>query len=59
MVASTDKTLENISTRMDIFASDIKNLYNFNKMVESQLTQLAAIVPPLEKGKISGQPEDL
>jgi hypothetical protein len=44
---------------MDIFASDIKNLYNFNKMVESQLTQLAAIVPPLEKGKISGQPEDL
>jgi hypothetical protein len=28
-------------------------------MIESQLAQLAAVVPPLEKGKIPGQPEDL
>ena len=58
-VASTDKTLETISTRMDAFASAIKNQHNFNKMIESQLAQLAAAVPPLEKGKISGQSEDL
>jgi hypothetical protein len=59
-VASTNKTLETISTRMDAFASTIKNQHSFNKMVESQLAQLAATIPPLEKkGKISGQPEDL
>jgi hypothetical protein len=32
-IASTDKTLETISTRIDVFASAIKNLYNFNKMI--------------------------
>jgi septal ring factor EnvC (AmiA/AmiB activator) len=53
-VASTDKTLETISTRMDAFASAIKNQHIFNKMIESQLAQLAAAVPPLEKGKILG-----
>jgi hypothetical protein len=58
-VASTNKTLENISTRMDTFASAIKNQHNFNKMIESQLAQLAAAVSPLEKSKILGQLEDL
>jgi hypothetical protein len=58
-VASTDKTLENISTRMDTFASTIKNQHHFNKMIESQLAQLAAAIPPPEKGKIPGQPKDL
>jgi septal ring factor EnvC (AmiA/AmiB activator) len=53
-VASTDKTLETISTRMDVFASAIKNQHNFNKTIESQLAQLAATVPPLEQGKILG-----
>ena len=28
-------------------------------MIESQIAQLAAVVPPTNKGKISGQPEDL
>jgi hypothetical protein len=37
MVASTDKILENISTRMDVFTSTIKNQHNFNKIIESQL----------------------
>jgi hypothetical protein len=58
-VASTDKTLETISTRMDVFASTIKNQHSFNKMIESQLAQLAATVPPLGKDKIPGQPKDL
>jgi uncharacterized coiled-coil protein SlyX len=53
-VASNDKTLENINTRMDIFASAIKNQHSFNKMIESQIAQLAATVPPSDKGKISG-----
>jgi hypothetical protein len=34
---------------MDAFASAIKNQHNFNKMIESQLAQLAAAVPPLKK----------
>ena len=36
-VASTDKVLENINSRMDTITSAIKNLHNFNKMLESQL----------------------
>jgi hypothetical protein len=28
-------------------------------MIESQIAQLAAVIPPTDKGKISGQPEDL
>jgi hypothetical protein len=48
-VASTNKTLKNISIRMDTFASTVKNQHSFNKMIESQLAQLAAVVPPLKK----------
>jgi hypothetical protein len=58
-VASNDKVLENINSRMDTFTSAIKTQHSFNKMLESQLAQLAAAIPPLEKGKILGQPEDL
>ena len=49
-VATNDKILENISNKMDSFASAIKN---------PQIAQLAAAVPPSDKGKIPGQPEDL
>ena len=52
-VATNDKILENISNRMDSFAS------GFNKMIESQIAQLKADVPLSDKGKILGQPEDL
>jgi hypothetical protein len=58
-VASNDKTLENINTRMDTFAYAIKNQHSFNKMIESQIAQLAAAVSPSDKGKIPGQPKDL
>ena len=58
-VATNDKILENINNRMDSFASAIKNHHSFNKMIESQIGQLAATVPPSNEGKILGQPEDL
>jgi len=58
-LTSNDKTLENIHTRMDTFASAIKKKYSFNKMLESQLAQLDIVVPSLEKGKIPRQTEDL
>ena len=44
---------------MDSFSSTIKNQHSFNKMIESQITQLAAAVPSTDKGKILGQPKDL
>jgi hypothetical protein len=58
-LASNDRVLENINNRMDNISSAIKNPHSFNKMIESQIAQLAAIVPPTDKGKILGQPEDL
>ena len=58
-IASNDKILENINNRIDSFASAIKNQHSFNKMIESQIAQLAAAVPPSDKGKILGQLEDL
>ena len=44
---------------MDSFASAIKNQHSFNKMIESQIAQLVAAIPPSDKGTILGQPEDL
>jgi uncharacterized coiled-coil protein SlyX len=58
-LASNDKILETINNRMDSFTSTIKNQHNFNKMIESQISQLAASVPMTEKGKILGKSEDL
>ena len=58
-VATNDKILENINNRMDSFAFAIKNQHSFNKMIESQIAQLAAAVPLSDKGKILRQPEDL
>jgi hypothetical protein len=58
-VATNDKILENINNRMDSFASAIKNQHSFNKIIESQIAQLVAAVPPSNKGKILGQSKDL
>ena len=58
-VATNDKILENINNRMDSFPSAIKNQHSFNKMVESQIAQLVAVVPPFDKGKTLEQLEDL
>jgi hypothetical protein len=43
---------------MDNFFTAIKNQVSFNKMLESQLQQLANVVPA-NQGKIPGQPKDL
>jgi hypothetical protein len=54
-IASNDKLLENINTRMDSFTSAIKNQHSFNKMIESKISQLAPSVPVTERGKDSGE----
>jgi hypothetical protein len=51
-IASNDKLLENINTRMDSFTFAIKNQHGFNKMIELQISQLASSVPVTERGKI-------
>ena len=58
-LASNDRILENMSNRMDSFSSTIRNQHSFNKMIESQIAQLAAAVPPTDKGKILGDLKDL
>ena len=45
--------LENINAKLDDFSSAIKNQLSFNKMLETQLAQLAASIPSFEKGKNS------
>ena len=39
------------------FSTAIKNQLSFNKMLETQLAQLAATTPAAELGKIPGQPK--
>jgi hypothetical protein len=56
-MAANDKTLETIQAKMDGISSAIKNQMSFNKMLETQLAQLAAAVPSAKTERIPGQPE--
>ena len=56
-LAATDKSMGTIHAKMDRFSTVIKNQLSFNKMLETQLAQLAAATPTVELGKIPGQPE--
>jgi hypothetical protein len=49
--------LENINAKVETLSSAIKNQLSFNKMIETQLAQITAVVPVSESGKISGQLE--
>ena len=46
---SHDKMLENINAKLDEFSSALKNQLSFNKMIETQLAQIAAAIPSYEK----------
>jgi septal ring factor EnvC (AmiA/AmiB activator) len=43
-LASNDKILETISNKTESFSSAIKNQHSFNKMLESQISQLASSI---------------
>ena len=45
-LAATDKSMETIHAKMDGFSTAIKNQLSFNKMIETQLAQVAATKPP-------------
>jgi hypothetical protein len=57
-LAVNDKILENINNKIDSFSSAMKNQLSFNKILESQIAQLASAIPSTKKGKILGQPEE-
>jgi hypothetical protein len=52
-----DKMLENINPKLEGLTSSVKNQLSFNKMIETQLAQIAATVPIFDSKKILGQPE--
>jgi hypothetical protein len=52
-----DKMLENINAKLDEFSFVLKNQLSFNKMIETQLTQIAAAIPSYEKDRIPDKPE--
>ena len=48
--------LENINTKIEGLTSYINNQMSFNKMIETQIAQLAATIP-VSSRKTLGQPE--
>ena len=51
---ANDKSLENLNVKLETLSSMLKNQLSFNKMIETQLAQIATAV---ESEKILGQPE--
>ncbi|KAJ1279158.1 hypothetical protein BS78_04G133700 [Paspalum vaginatum] len=54
---ANDRILENLSLQMKTLNSSLKNQLSFNKMLETQIAQLAAALPSPTSGKLPGQPE--
>ena len=54
---ANDKILESINAKVETLSSALRKQLSFNKMIETQLAQIAAVVPISETGKIPGQPE--
>ena len=56
-LVANDKSLESLNLKVETLSSTLKNQLSFNKMIETQLAQIAAAVPVSDDGKILGQPE--
>jgi hypothetical protein len=56
-LAANEKVLENLNSTIESFTSAMKNQLSFNKMIETQLAQLAASLPIYKSSGIPGQPE--
>jgi len=56
---ANDKILENINAKLDDFSSAMKNQLSFNKMLETQLAQIACAIPSFESGKITSKLENI
>jgi hypothetical protein len=53
---NNDRILENINSKIEVLSSAIKNQLGFNKMIETQIAQVAAAIP--DNGEIVGQPRN-
>jgi GTP-sensing pleiotropic transcriptional regulator CodY len=53
-----DKMFKNINSKLETLTSSMKNQLSFNKMIETQIAQIAAAIPINNTGKILGQPEN-
>jgi hypothetical protein len=54
-LVACDKALKSLNTMVDRLSSALKSQLSFNKMIETQLAQIATLVPSVEDGKILGQ----
>ena len=54
---ANDKILESMAAQLEGFNFVIKNQLSFNKMIETQVAQLASSCPNVKTGKLPGQPE--
>jgi hypothetical protein len=52
-----DKMIESINSKLENLSSSVKNQLSFNKMIETQIAQIAATLPIFDSGKISGKAE--
>ena len=52
------KMIENINSKLENLSSSIKNQLNFNKIIETQIAQIAAAILANHTGKILGQQEN-
>ena len=50
--------LENINSQIEGLTSAVKNQMSFNKMVETQLAQIAIVIPIDSNGKIPAEPKN-
>ena len=51
---SNDKILENINSQIESLSFVVKNQLSFNKMIETQISQIAPAIPGNQSGKIPG-----
>ena len=49
-----DKMIENINIKLENPSSSVKNQLSFNKMIETQIAQIAAAIPANHSRKIPG-----
>ena len=54
---ANDKILESMAAQLEGFNSVIKNQLSFNKMIETQVAQLASSCSNVNAGKLPRQPE--
>ena len=53
-----DKMIENINSKLENVSSLVKTQLSFNKMIKTQIAQIAAAIPINHLRKISGQPKN-